>query len=100
MRFVSWLPIALLACVPPFSLPVGSLCGFKWLTGLPCPFCGLTHGLIFWMHGDWSQAIHWHLLTPLVFLLMLLFPLRLPRSRAFLPLLTLLFACYTVWRWV
>ena len=100
MRFVTWLPLPLLALFPPDSLPVGSLCGFKWLIGLPCPFCGLTHGLIFWMHGQWSQALHWHLLTPLVLLLMLAFPLKLPRPKAFIPLLTLFFACYTLWRWV
>jgi hypothetical protein len=43
-RMVEWLPWAL----PP--------CGFRVLTGLPCPFCGGTRCLIAWSHLDVAGA--------------------------------------------
>jgi hypothetical protein len=27
-------------------------CTFKYLTGLPCPSCGMTHSFVFLIHGD------------------------------------------------
>ncbi len=74
IRFLSWGPLALLALVPPEWTPTLPLCGFKFLTALPCPFCGLTHGLAYWMHGRWTEALGWHLLTPIPFLILLLYP--------------------------
>ncbi len=51
---------------PPAD-PSVRLCGFHWLTGRDCPFCGLTRGLFALAKGDWSQAIHFNALTPLGF---------------------------------
>ncbi len=45
--------------------PKFRLCGFLWLTGLPCPFCGMTRALCFLLKGHFSQAIQLHALSPL-----------------------------------
>ncbi|MFH1066894.1 MAG: DUF2752 domain-containing protein [bacterium] len=50
-----------------FPFPV---CGFRWLTGLPCLFCGGTRCLVFFASGHWLNAF---LVNPLVFLACVLF---------------------------
>lgn len=35
-------------------------CGWKTLTGWPCPLCGGTRALACWAAGDWSQAFRWN----------------------------------------
>jgi hypothetical protein len=49
------------------------LCGFHWLTGRPCPLCGLTRALLALGKGHWKQAVQLHALSPLG--LMMLFSL-------------------------
>jgi hypothetical protein len=51
----------------PAADPAIRLCGFHWLTGMDCPFCGLTRGLFALAKGHWSEAIHFNALTPLGF---------------------------------
>jgi len=46
------------------SFPV---CGFHWLTGRQCPLCGMTRALSCLTRGDWAGAIHFNLLSPIVF---------------------------------
>jgi hypothetical protein len=36
------------------------VCGFKHLTGLPCPTCGLTRALCHAVRGDWTQSLACH----------------------------------------
>jgi hypothetical protein len=36
------------------------VCGFKLLTGLPCPTCGMTRALCHALHGHWSQSFTSH----------------------------------------
>ncbi|MBI2929013.1 MAG: DUF2752 domain-containing protein [Verrucomicrobia bacterium] len=43
-------------------------CGFKKLTGLPCPFCGSLRSLLAWSHLDLAAAFTWN---PLAFLVCL-----------------------------
>jgi len=43
------------------------LCGFRWLTGRPCPFCGLTHAVFALAKGHWREAIRFNALSPLAF---------------------------------
>ena len=43
-----------------------SLCGFQWLTGRPCPLCGLTRAMFQLAKGHWRQALEYHALSPLV----------------------------------
>lgn len=54
--------LALLWCYAPPDLP---LCGFRWLTGRPCPLCGLTHAMFALAKGHWAAALQWHALSPL-----------------------------------
>ncbi|MGA2267548.1 MAG: DUF2752 domain-containing protein [Bryobacteraceae bacterium] len=59
----------LLAVLWCFSPPEAGfpLCGFRWLTGRPCPLCGLTHALFALAKGHWREAIRFNGLSPLAF---------------------------------
>jgi len=54
--------------------PLVRLCPFHWLTGIPCPLCGLTRGLFAFAKGHWSEAVHFNALTPLGFAMLLSLP--------------------------
>jgi hypothetical protein len=56
-----------LAIFPVPLKPAFSICGFRWLTGTPCFFCGLTRSLSCLAHGQWDLAITFHPLGPLAF---------------------------------
>lgn len=43
--------------------PGQTVCLFKTVTGLACPSCGTTRGLVALLHGDWHAAT---LINPLV----------------------------------
>ena len=63
----------LLAALWWFSVPAEPavrLCGFHWLTGRPCPLCGLTRGLFALAKGHWREALRFNALTPLGFLML------------------------------
>ena len=55
----------------PADDPSVRLCPFYWLTGRPCPLCGITRAFCALAKGHWSQAIHFHALSPLAFVMML-----------------------------
>ncbi len=46
-------------------IPDTSNCLIKMFTGYPCPTCGITRAHKSVLHGDFSEAFHWH---PLWFL--------------------------------
>jgi hypothetical protein len=51
-----------------FSVPGNPdvrVCGFYWLTGRPCPLCGLTRALFALAKGHWAEAVHFNALAPL-----------------------------------
>jgi len=50
------------------------LCGFHWLTGRPCPFCGLTHALFALAKGHWREAIRCNGLSPLALAMLFALP--------------------------
>jgi hypothetical protein len=53
-----------------FSVPADPamrLCGFHWLTGRPCPLCGLTRALFAFAKGRWGEAVQFNALSPLAF---------------------------------
>jgi len=59
------LPILLLAlaiCDVPDE-PALILCGFRRLTGLPCPGCGMTRGLAALLKGQVLQSVHFNALA-------------------------------------
>lgn len=35
-------------------------CPFKWLTGIPCPGCGMTRALESLIHLDWKESLYWN----------------------------------------
>ena len=47
------------------------VCGFHWLSGLPCPLCGMTRALSLLLRGEWQRALEMHALSPLVLLALL-----------------------------
>jgi hypothetical protein len=47
--------------------PIYPLCAFHWLTGLPCPLCGLTRGIFALAKGHFREAEHFNALSPLGF---------------------------------
>ena len=47
------------------------LCGFLWLTGRPCPLCGMTRAFSLLAKGDWSHALQFNFLSPLALALLL-----------------------------
>ena len=49
----------------PPAEPRWRLCPFHWLTGLDCPFCGLTRSLFALAKGRWQEALGLNALTPL-----------------------------------
>ncbi len=64
-RLFPWLLVALgVGALVLIDIPV---CGFKALTGLPCPGCGMTRALSSLLVGDVSSAFYFH---PLVFVLL------------------------------
>jgi hypothetical protein len=58
--------LAFLYAVPLPMNPTYQLCGFHWLTGHPCPFCGLTRSLSFLLRGEWRLSLALHPLGPFV----------------------------------
>ena len=61
---------ALFAALWYFSVPAEPavrFCGFHWLTGRPCPLCGLTRALFALAKGRWAEAVHFNALAPLAF---------------------------------
>ncbi len=51
-------------------------CGFRWLTGLPCPLCGMTTALAQMARGDLLAALRAHVLGPAVYVGVWLLGLR------------------------
>jgi len=57
-------------------------CLFAAATGVPCPFCGLTHGVAELGAGHIGTAVALHPLAPLAALLALAVPIALVRQRS------------------
>ena len=57
-------------------------CLFAAATGVPCPFCGLTHGVAELGAGHVQAAVALHPLAPLAVLLALAVPWALLRGRS------------------
>jgi hypothetical protein len=56
--------LVLLLVTPP-ATPQWRLCPFHALTGLDCPFCGLTRALFALAKGHVHEALRFHALVPL-----------------------------------
>lgn len=63
-------------------LILGTPCVFKGITGIDCPFCGMTRAHLSLLHGDFSRAFAYNPLFPLgIPFLMLIFHQRLLRRK-------------------
>lgn len=58
------------------------LCPFRLVTGLPCPFCGMTRSLLALGRGDVAASVALHPLGPLIAVLAVLGLWRFARARA------------------
>jgi hypothetical protein len=70
-RLVFAAPIAvlgLLASIRPEG-PGATICPFALFTGMACPGCGMTRAASSLMRGDFSTALGYHPLVPLIALL-------------------------------
>ena len=56
-------------CVP--LAPKIRLCGWYWLTGWPCPLCGMTRAMGQLFHGEFRSALELNALSPLVVIVLL-----------------------------
>jgi Protein of unknown function (DUF2752) len=52
-------------------VPQFRLCGWYWLTGWPCPLCGLTRAMCQLFHAQLRSALELNALSPLVVVLLL-----------------------------
>jgi hypothetical protein len=109
--------LAGLAFLPVPANAMFSVCGFRWLSGIPCPLCGMTRALSFLLKGQWESALRFHSLSPVVLSLLLItffndvlswilpkkFPLTVSSQvKAWLYLgLVITFSCYGFFRvWI
>ncbi len=51
-----------------WGLRAPGTCPFHDLTGLNCPFCGLTRGFVALAHGDLRRAIEFNAMAPAAFI--------------------------------
>ena len=54
----------------PPDEPSLRLCPFYWLTARPCPLCGITRAFFALAKVHWTQAIQFHALSPLAFVML------------------------------
>lgn len=57
--------LAFLWCYKLPAKPAFQLCGFHWLTGRPCPLCGLTRAMFALVKGHLREALSFNALSPL-----------------------------------
>ena len=43
-------------------------CPLKYLTGVPCPFCGMTRSVRMLLHGDYTESMSFHLFGMVFFI--------------------------------
>lgn len=73
----SWVLLGAALCPLPSPqthqlLGLPTLCIFQRVLGISCPGCGLTRGLVCFVHGELGAALHYHPLAPLVGLCLML----------------------------
>ena len=94
-----WGALALgVAALLAFSPPLLPVCGFRWLTGHPCPLCGLTRAMFALAKGHVGEALHWHALSPLAALMLVGVVWNPPRMARFWLPCAAAFGVYGVWR--
>jgi len=59
------------------STEIGSACLFKKITGLYCPFCGLTHSFNSIINLNFKEAFQYNALGPFLFLILVIITIKL-----------------------
>lgn len=49
--------LAVAAVLPVVPVSVGPPCLLRSITGLPCPFCGMTRSVTAAVHGDFARSL-------------------------------------------
>ena len=52
------------------------ICGFRMMTGLDCPGCGMTHAMVELSMGNFRESVKCNPMAPIFLLLILFFYLR------------------------
>jgi len=55
----------LIGALRRFTPPALQVCPFHWLTGRPCPLCGLTRAMFELAQFHWRAALGFNALSPL-----------------------------------
>ena len=61
---IKLIPIIALVLIIVFAFYYYIGCPIRFLTGLPCPGCGMRHAAYYLITGNINEAIRWH---PLIF---------------------------------
>lgn len=56
-----------LLCRIQWGESVSISCPIKWLTGIPCPMCGMTRSLTALLQGDFGRSMSFHSLGIILF---------------------------------
>ena len=94
---------ALALCLWWFEIPAEPrfrLCCFHWITGHPCPLCGLTHALFALAKGHIAQALAWNALSPLGLAMLFSLFWEHPLRAQLWSVGIAAFAIYGLWRWL
>ncbi len=90
--------MALLWCYTPPAEPRFRLCPYFWMTGLPCPLCGMTRALFALAKGHLHQALAFNALSPLGAAMLISLFWKSPRRARFWTAGLAAFALYGVVR--
>jgi hypothetical protein len=74
-------------------------CPLKTVTGIPCPFCGMTRGVTSLVHGDFAHAL---LMNPASFLAVALAVLLLVQwktKKVVIPVWVIALVMAVMWSW-
>lgn len=88
-------PAAVLLSVSPID-PVPP-CPLRTVTGIPCPFCGSTRGVIAAIHGDLGAAITLNPASIVALLLAVLLVVAWKVERVRIPVWTIAVAIAALW---
>ncbi|WP_237579104.1 DUF2752 domain-containing protein [Candidatus Enterococcus willemsii] len=67
------------------------MCLFRWITGIPCPGCGMTRSFLHLLSGQIDEAFYYH---PLFWLVPILFGIVLLRKQ---PIIQKVYASKAFW---
>ncbi len=97
MRIAGAAMLATAAVLPVASEPAPVLCPLRAITGIPCPFCGMTRGVVEAVHGDVAGSLLMNPGALLVVVAAVLLVLGVVRRRVAFPRWFLFVAVGALW---